>query len=97
MKLEDLDKEFDILYIRNSFMCYNNYFEISLNEFKNKLKYFVWVKFEDSSFIGYYCVPSNNIVEINRLSNMYNNIQIKFQGFKDWFPITQKQLLTIIT
>jgi hypothetical protein len=98
INLKELDKEFNLLFIRNSYIIYNNKFEISFDEFKLKIKNNFWVKFIDKPWIGYYCVLSNDKEEIFKLSNKINNIEIKFQGIDNtsWFPIDKKNLLDLL-
>lgn len=94
----NLNQQFAFAYLRNSYVIYNNKFNISLEEFINKMQNKFWIKFIDKPQIGYYCVTSNDIEDINRLSNKLDNIKIKFQAFDNtkWFPINKQDLLTII-
>ena len=97
MTFQDIDKEFNLLFIRNSYIIYNNKFETSFDEFKLKLKYDFWIKFIDKPWIGYYCILSNDKAEVLRLADKIDNIKIKFQeNDTDWFPVDKKNLLELL-
>jgi len=94
----NLEQQFAYTYLRNSYVIYNNKFNVSLEEFINKMQNEFWIKFIDKPQIGYYCITSNDKEAINRLSNKLDNIEIKFKAFDNtkWFPINKQNLLTII-
>lgn len=94
----NLEQQFAYAYLRNSYVVYNQRFNVSLEEFINKIQNDFWIKFIDKPHIGYYCVKSNDVEAINRLSEKLDNIEIKFQAFDNtkWFPINKQHLLTIL-
>jgi hypothetical protein len=94
----NLKKEISILNIWVSYSSYNNKFDVSLKQFKQKLTNYYWIKFVDDVNQLYYCVKSDDIKGIKKLFNLTENIQIKFQTYDNttWFPITKEDLKQLI-